>query len=223
VESPLEAPIADPAESALLSARADLVRDVARHSGVTDEAILSALSVVPRHCFVPDDARSQAYLDRALPIGERQTISQPSMLALMLWELDVRPNHRVLEIGAGSGYAAALLGQLAAEVVAVEIVSKLSQRARGLLGRLGYDNVRVVQGNGHDGFPERAPYERILVSAAAEEVPEELLLELAPGGRLVMPLGDELGQELVVGDKSESGAISYRRGVPCIFVPLIAS
>jgi protein-L-isoaspartate(D-aspartate) O-methyltransferase len=223
VESPPQAPIADPAESALLSARADLVRDVARNSGVTDEAILTALSVVPRHCFVPDDARAQAYLDRALPIGERQTISQPSMLALMLWELEVKPNHRVLEIGAGSGYAAALLGQLAAEVVAVEIVSKLSQRARALLERLGYGNIRVVEGNGHDGFRERAPYDRILVSAAAEEVPDELLRELVPGGRLVMPVGDDLGQELVVGDKSDSGVMSFRRGVPCIFVPLIAS
>jgi protein-L-isoaspartate(D-aspartate) O-methyltransferase len=223
VEPQPEAPEADLAESGLQLARADLVRDVALHSGVTDEAILSALSVVPRHCFVPDDLQSQAYLDRALPIGERQTISQPSMLALMFWELEVQPNHRVLEIGAGSGYAAALLGQLAAEVVAVEIVSKLSQRARALLERLGYRNVRVIEGNGHDGFPGRAPYDRILVSAAAEEVPNELVLELAPGGRLVMPVGDDLGQELVVGDKSESGEMSFRRGVPCIFVPLIAS
>jgi protein-L-isoaspartate(D-aspartate) O-methyltransferase len=223
VESQPEAPGSDLAEADLLLARADLVRDVALHSGVTDEGILSALSTVPRHCFVPDDVRNQAYLDRALPIGERQTISQPSMLALMFWELDVQPNHRVLEIGAGSGYAAALLGQLAAEVIAVEIVSKLSQRARALLERLGYGNVRVIEGNGHDGFPGRAPYDRILVSAAAEEVPNELVRELAPFGRLVMPVGDELGQELVVGDKAESGEMSFRRGVPCIFVPLIAS
>jgi protein-L-isoaspartate(D-aspartate) O-methyltransferase len=223
VESQPEAPTADLAEADLRIARADLVRDVALHSGVTDEAILSAISTVPRHCFVPDDVRNQAYLDRALPIGERQTISQPSMLALMFWELDVQPNHRVLEIGAGSGYAAALLGQLAAEVIAVEIVSKLSQRARALLERLGYGNVRVIEGNGRDGFPARAPYDRILVSAAAEEVPNELVLELAPLGRLVMPVGDQLGQELVVGDKAESGEMSFRRGVPCIFVPLIAS
>jgi protein-L-isoaspartate(D-aspartate) O-methyltransferase len=203
------------------AARAELVREVAQKSGLTDEAILAALRTVPRHRFVPAESQSAAYQDRALPIAAGQTISQPSMLALMLSELEVRPSDRVLEVGAGSGYAAALLGQLALEVVAVEIVSELAQSAAELLAELGADNVTVVESNGRGGHPQRAPYERILVSAAAAQVPEELIAELAPAGRLVMPIGDELGQELLVGEKSATGAMVWRRGVPCIFVPLI--
>lgn len=210
-------------ESILAHARADLVREVARHSGVTDDAILSALSSVPRHRFVPAEAQAQAYLDHALPIGAGQTISQPSMVALMLAELELDPEHRVLEVGAGSGYAAALLGELVREVYAVEIVHVLAVRARALLAELGYDNVHVLEGNGRGGHPARAPYDRILVSAAADEVPRELLDELAPGGRIVMPVGDDVGQELVVGDKTAGGELVFRPGVPCIFVPLIST
>jgi protein-L-isoaspartate(D-aspartate) O-methyltransferase len=215
-------PSEDRASSGFAELRADLVREVARRSGVTDDAILSALSAVPRHRFVPDESLASAYLDRALPIGFGQTISQPSMVALMLAELELGPDHRVLEVGAGSGYAAALLGTLAAEVYAIEIVSELSRRARALLAELGFDNVTIVDGNGRAGYPERAPYDRIVVSAAADEVPTQLIAELAPGGRMVMPVGDEGGQELLVGDKSSTGEIAWRRSVACVFVPLVS-
>jgi protein-L-isoaspartate(D-aspartate) O-methyltransferase len=204
-------------------ARADLVREIARQTGVTDDSILSAFESVPRHRFVPADRRSQSYVDRALPIGAGQTISQPSMVAIMLAELDLKPSERVLEIGAGSGYAAALLSRLCSRVYAVEVVPELARRARALLAELGFDNVELVEGNGRSGYPEHAPYDKILVSAAAEEVPAELLAELSPGGRIVLPVGDELGQELMIGDKDARGQISWRRTIGCIFVPLISN
>jgi protein-L-isoaspartate(D-aspartate) O-methyltransferase len=204
-------------------ARADLVREVARQTGVTDDAILSAFDAVPRHRFVPAEHGQKAYADRALPIGFGQTISQPSMIAIMLAEIDAKPNERVLEVGAGSGYAAALLGRIASRVYAVEIVPELARRARALLSELQIHNVEVIEGNGRFGHPEHAPYEKILVSAAADQVPPELLAELSPGGRIVMPVGDELGQELVIGDKDPKGRIEWRRTIGCIFVPLIAN
>jgi protein-L-isoaspartate(D-aspartate) O-methyltransferase len=223
MEPELSPVVPDPADSEFEEARADLVREVARQTGVTDEAILNAFDAVPRHRFVPAERRSQAYVDRALPIGAGQTISQPSMIAIMLAELDLQPTDRVLEIGAGSGYAAALLARLASSVYAVEIVPELARRARALLAELAIDNVELVEGNGRFGYPERAPYDKILVSAAAEEVPPELLAELSPGGRIVMPVGDELGQELVIGDKDARGHVEWRRTIACIFVPLIAN
>lgn len=201
--------------------RADLVREIVRQTGITDEAILAAFSRIPRHRFVPE--QRQAYADRALPIGYQQTISQPSMIALMLAELDLRPEHRVLEVGAGSGYAAALLGELAREVTAIEIVKELAVRARSTLAELHADNVTVIEGNGREGYAPRAPYDRILVSAAPEEIPEALLAQLAPSGKIVVPIGDELGQDLVIGEKSAAGTLSFRNTVPCIFVPLIPS
>ena len=205
------------------AARGDLVRDVARRSGVTDDRILTAIGTVPRHRFVPQEHRCSAYVDRALPLAAEQTISQPTMIALMLAELEVQHCHRVLEIGAGSGYAAAVLGELAAEVVAVEIVPELSASARARLAELGYRNVTVVGGDGRSGYPARAPYDRILVSAGAESVPSELLAQLVVGGRIVMPIGDDRGQELSIGEKLEDGSVSFHRGVACIFVPLVSS
>lgn len=199
-----------------------MIREIVRQTGVTDESILTAFSRVPRHRFVPELAR-QAYADRALSIGHHQTISQPSMIALMLAELEVRPEHRVLEVGAGSGYAAALLGELAREVTAIEIVQELAQRARATLAELYAGNVTVIEGNGREGYAPRAPYDRILVSAAPEEIPPALLTQLAPSGRIVVPIGDDTEQELVIGEKSASGELSFRHTVPCIFVPLVPS
>jgi len=202
--------------------RADLIREIVRQTGITEEPILAAFSRVPRHRFVPEQAR-QAYADRALSIGHQQTISQPSMIALMLAELDVRPEHRVLEVGAGSGYAAALLGELAREVTAIEIVKDLADRARATLAELRADNVTVIEGNGREGYAPRAPFDRILVSAAPEEIPPALLTQLAPSGKIVVPIGDDAGQELVVGERSAAGELSFRHTVPCIFVPLVPS
>jgi len=209
-------------ESERADERADLLREIVRQTGITDERILAAFSRVPRHRFVPEQPR-QAYADRALPIGHQQTISQPSMIALMLAELDVRPEHRVLEVGAGSGYAAALLGELARDVTAIEIVKELAVRARSTLAELHADHVTVIEGNGREGYAPRAPYDRILVSAAPEEIPPALLSQLAPSGRIVVPIGDDLGQDLVIGEKSQAGVLSFRNTVPCIFVPLIPS
>lgn len=212
----------DPPQSAeRVRARSELVEELSRESGVSDERILSAFARVPRHLFVPADENHSAYSDRALPIGFKQTISQPSMIALMLDALDIRPQHRVLEIGGGSGYAAALMAELGAEVFTIEIVPELAARAAECLDALGYHRVHVVNANGRDGLPEHAPYDAILVSAAAADVPAELLRELAPGGRIAIPVGGAEEQELLVGHKDEQGHVHWQRSVPCIFVPLV--
>jgi protein-L-isoaspartate(D-aspartate) O-methyltransferase len=143
------------------------------------------------------------------------------MIAVMLQALALEPHHRVLEVGAGSGYAAALLGQLAREVYAIEIVPELAQRAKKRMAALGITNVQIVVGNGRRGLPAFGPYDRILVSAGSADVPEELLTQLAPGGRIAIPVGDDLGQQLVIGVKDASGSMQWESSIPCIFVPLV--
>lgn len=201
--------------------RMRLVRTLAERSRAADTRVLSAFRAVPRHRFVPADLASLAYEDRALPLGEGQTISQPTMIAEMLAELAPKPNDRALEIGAGSGYAAALLSTLVEEVHAVEVLPTLAERARSLLDELGYHNVTIVTGDGRLGLPEHAPFDVILVSAFANSVPEALLAQLAPGGRLAMPVGEADGQELVVVRKTARG-LDFARRTPCVFVPLVA-
>lgn len=208
-------------ESSYGTERARLVRALAERSGVSDPRILAAFRAVPRHCFVPTELRALAYEDRALPLGEGQTISQPTMIAEMLAELAPKPDDRALEVGAGSGYAAALLSQLVAEVHAVEVLPALAERARGVLESLDYDNVTLVTGDGRLGLPELAPFDVILVSAFARSVPEALVAQLAPGGRLAIPVGTDDGQELVILRNTPSG-ISLTRRTPCVFVPLVA-
>ena len=171
---------------------------------------------------MPEAERALAYRDTALPIGYGQTISQPSMLAIMLIALDLKPADRVLEIGAGSGYAAALLAELAHEVYALEIVPELAARAASRLSELGYTRARVLAANGREGLPEHAPYTKILVSAGAHDVPPELARQLAPGGTLVIPVGDESGQTLLIGHKDATGELRFERSIACIFVPLVA-
>jgi protein-L-isoaspartate(D-aspartate) O-methyltransferase len=172
--------------------------------------------------FVPVDELASAYNDVALPIGFRQTISQPSMVALMLEALALRPGERVLEVGAGSGYAAALMAELGAEVFTLEIVPELAARATASLRALGYDRVHVIHKNGRLGLPEHAPYDAILVSAAAAEIPDELIRELAVGGRIAIPVGATDEQRLLVGYKHEHGDVTWQRSVPCVFVPLVS-
>ena len=201
--------------------RQRLAERIARHTGIDDPRILEAFRRVPRHRFVPEFMREHAHEDRALPIGQEQTISQPSMIALMLDALDVQPQHRVLEVGAGSGYAAALLGQLAAEVDAIEVLPSLCLRSQQVLSELGVENVRVHCRNGTHGLPERAPFDRILVSAGAKRVPPALVAELAPGGRIAIPVGSELEQYLMVGERTDADQIEWTTRTPCIFVPLI--
>jgi protein-L-isoaspartate(D-aspartate) O-methyltransferase len=199
--------------------RHDMVLNQLRRRGLTDERVLEAMSVVPREEFVLPGKYEYAYDDAALPIGYGQTISQPYMVAIMLEALQVEPGQVVLEVGAGSGYQAALLGQLAAAVYAVELVPELAARAAGVIARLGYGNVHIIAGDGSLGYPEAAPYDRIIVAAAAPSVPPPLVEQLAEGGRLTVPVGGQGHQECVTATK-QGGELVVRRGLACTFVPL---
>ena len=192
-----------------------------RQRGITDAAVLRALDEVPREYFVEAPLAERAYADRALPINCGQTISQPYVVAYMTEQLGVKPVHRVLEVGTGSGYQAAVLSRLAREVVSVERYRTLAEAARGRLKTLGYDNVEVVVGDGLAGVPERAPYDRIIVTAAAETIPAALVEELAAGGVMVLPLGPHAGtQRLVKLTKNENG-LEREDLIGVRFVPLL--
>ena len=203
--------------------RERLVRQIAWNTGIENARILDAFRQVPRHRFVRAVDSERAYEDRALPIGEDQTISQPSMIALMLDALQPKPTDRALEVGAGSGYAAALLGALVERVDAVEIRPSLAARAHATLATLGISNVRIHRGSGERGFREGAPYDVILVSAGAPSVPPFLVAELAPGGRIAIPVGSEQGQDLLVGMRDASGDVVWERRTQCMFVPLVTA
>lgn len=187
---------------------------------IDDARVIDAIASTPREVFVASPLRRDAYADRALPIGEGQTISQPLMVALMVQALELRPEDRVLEVGTGSGYVAALLSKLAREVITVERVPALAERAVAVLRSLARDNVAVHLAGDRLGRPEDAPYDAILVSAAAPHVPRTLADQLAPGGRLVIPIGSRRRQELVRVCATAHGLELARLG-PCAFVPLI--
>ena len=190
--------------------------------GVRDRAVLEALQSVPRDKFVPPDLADQAYSDNPLPIGFGQTISQPYIVGYMSELLGLQPGHKVLEIGTGSGYQAAVLSLLARDVYSIEIVSELGAQARERLERLGYSNVHVRIGDGYKGWPEEAPFDRILLTAAPHEVPQPLLDQLAPGGRLVAPVGPTYGaQEIIVAEKDRNGNVIRTTDLPVRFVPMI--
>ena len=172
--------------------------------GIRDKAVLRAMRAVPRHEFVPEGQRAAAYTDRPLPIGDRQTISQPYIVAVMAQLAKLGPRARVLEIGTGSGYGAAVLSEVAGEVSTIEIIETLAKRAQGTLERLGYENVHVRHGDGYRGWPEKGPFDAIVVTAAPAHVPEPLKSQLAVGGRLVLPVGD-LHQEMRVITRTETG------------------
>lgn len=188
--------------------------------GITDRRVLDAMLKVPRHEFVPASIRDIAYTDQALAIGHGQTISQPYIVALMCQLLEVESHHRVFEVGAGSGYQAALLGQLAAEVYSVDLVPDLVDAAARLVERLGYENVHIIAGDGTLGLPEKAPFDRIIVAAAAPDIPPPLIDQLAPGGRLIAPVGDRFLQRLVVLTRTAEG-VQSRNSIGCVFVPLL--
>jgi protein-L-isoaspartate(D-aspartate) O-methyltransferase len=193
-------------------ARDEMVRQL-RRLGIRDARVLDAMAHVPREEFVRASDREVAYGDHALPIGEGQTISQPYIVARMTELLDVRSTDRVLEVGTGSGYQAAVLGQLAADVVSVERHASLAQAARELLARSGYRNVRVVHDDASLGHPAKAPYDRILITAATPQIDPALAAQLTPAGRIVAPVGDEEMQELVVrhanGREERHGAVRF--------------
>lgn len=198
--------------------------DTATWTGRRDPSqhLMAALRSVNRAEFVPKNEIDYAYLNTPLPIGYQQTISQPYIVAIMTELLDLAPNHTVLEIGTGSGYQAAILAELARRVYSIEVVPQLAQRAAETLRRLGYANVEVRSGDGHAGWPEAAPFDAIIVTAAAAEMPTALLAQLKPGGRLVIPVGAPDGnQELTLVEKTTSGETRQRAILPVAFVPLV--
>jgi protein-L-isoaspartate(D-aspartate) O-methyltransferase len=198
--------------------RALMVSSQIRARGIENGAVLDAMRRVPRHRFVPPALAGQAYDDTPLPIGHNQTISQPYIVAYMSDILRVSPDHKVLEIGTGSGYQAAILAELAREVYTIEIVGALAESARAVLADLGYQHVQVRYGDGYEGWPEHAPFDRILLTAAPREVPQPLIDQLAEGGRLVAPVGS-WAQEIVILTKKD-GRITRERTIPVRFVPL---
>jgi protein-L-isoaspartate(D-aspartate) O-methyltransferase len=194
-----------------------------RREAIAGEEVLRVIGRVPRDVFVDDEQRHAAFLDEALPIGCGQTISQPTVVALMTEALDVAPAHKVLEVGTGSGYQAAVLAELAQHVTTVERQADLAQLAADRLAYMGYDNVRVVHGDGTLGWPEGAPYDRILVAAAGPTVPQALLDQLAAGGKLVAPVGGRHEQHLILISRDAEGRVSERTLGPVRFVPLIGA
>lgn len=185
-----------------------------------DSRIRQAMAEVPRHLFVPSAERSLAYVDHALPIGCGQTISQPYIVALMTSLLEPQPEHVVLEVGTGSGYQAAVLSSLIKQLYSIEVIEELATSAAERLQRLGYKNVEARAGDGAKGWPEHAPYDGIIVTAAAPEVPPALIEQLKPGGRLVIPVGDTYGQDLRLIEKQADGSVKSRSVIPVAFVPL---
>ncbi len=204
----------------LAEARARMVDLQLRSRGIMDERVLAAMGRVPRELFVPDSVAHLAYEDGALPIGFGQTISQPFIVATICSLLGLSGSERVLDVGSGSGYQAAVLAELAAEVVSIERVPELGESAREALRRAGYANVEVRVGDGSLGLPERAPYDAIAVAAAAPVIPPALYEQLVEGGRLVLPRGGRWGQDLVLVERASGGPVE-RRSVSCRFVPLL--
>ena len=202
----------------LIPALEELVHSL--EQDVQDERVLAAFRKVARERFVDAELRQYAYHDRPLPIGHGQTISQPRIVALMLQELRLQGTEKVLDVGSGSGYQAALLAHLAAEVVGVELIPELAERSRSVLHGLGYQNVRIELAGDALGWPASAPYDAIVVGAASPRVPQSLMEQLAPGGRLVIPVGSRDGQDLLVVEKAPNGVTVTRKG-GCRFVPLI--
>jgi protein-L-isoaspartate(D-aspartate) O-methyltransferase len=208
------------ANSNFEDARREMVARQIRARGIQSQAVLEAMQSVPRHLFVPPEAIFAAYADEPLPIGAGQTISQPFMVAAMAEALSLEPHERVLEIGAGSGYQAAVLSRLAREVISVEAQPELVTSAQERLARLGYSNVRIEKGDGSLGWPADAPYDAILVTAAAPAVPPPLIEQLAERGRLVIPVGPAEHQNLLRIFKREGG-VSQQSLYACRFVPLL--
>ncbi len=188
--------------------------------GVKNKEVIRAMLKVPRHMFVPEELIEKAYDDMALPIGEGQTISQPYMVAIMTELLEPEYNNKVLEIGTGSGYQAAVLAEIVREVYTVERIASLSEKARQIVRDLGYENIFFKIGDGTLGWPEESPFDRIIITAAAPEIPDTLINQLSEGGIIVAPVGSRYSQILVKGIKKK-GSLITDSSVPCVFVPLI--
>ncbi len=219
-------------EEELAERKRRLLENLRREGIIRSERVYRAMLKVPREEFVPEEYRCYAYEDTPLPIGYGQTISAPHMVALMCEEARLEPGQKVLEVGTGSGYHAAVIAEIVApsdepdaskgKVITIERIPELAERARRILESLGYgDRVKVVVGDGSKGFPEEAPYDRIIVTAAAPDVPEPLIAQLKPGGLMVIPVGDRVLQYLYVVEKTVDGRIRTRTVTSCLFVPLV--
>ncbi|MCY2952496.1 MAG: protein-L-isoaspartate(D-aspartate) O-methyltransferase [Planctomycetota bacterium] len=202
-----------------VEARRRMVEEQLRGRDIIDGEVLEVIGRIPRQRFVPKHLQAQAYVDGPLPIGHGQTISQPYIVALMTQAVRPRPESRVLDIGTGSGYQAAVLAELCKEVYSIEIIKPLAESARERLAALGYKNITVRCGDGYKGWPEKAPFDVIVVAAAPDHVPQPLVEQLAPGGRLVIPVGSYF-QELVVIEKQKDGTTRRESIAPVMFVPM---
>ena len=199
-----------------------MIKNQLQSRGIRDDAVLEVMRSVERHNFVPENYRDRAYSDGPLPIGHGQTISQPYIVAFMTEQLQVSSQHKVLEIGTGSGYQAAILGELAKHVFTIEIIPELAEGAKNILNHLSYKNITVRAGDGYKGWPNKAPFERIMVTAAPTEVPQELIDQLAPGGRMILPVGAQfLVQYLWVIEKDDQGTVTKEKILPVRFVPMV--
>jgi protein-L-isoaspartate(D-aspartate) O-methyltransferase len=208
------------ADNAFAAARATMIERDLRGRGIHDKETLAAMAAVPRHLFVPGCLTSQAYADRPLPIGGGQTISQPYIVALMTQALALKKTDRVLEIGTGSGYQAAVLAQVAGQVYTIEIDPELAAESAGLLRSLGYTSIEVKSGDGFFGWPEHAPFDAIMLTCAAESIPPLLVNQLKEGGRIIMPLGPHRQpQHLILGTR-HAGELNFSRILPVRFVPM---
>jgi protein-L-isoaspartate(D-aspartate) O-methyltransferase len=202
--------------------RRRMVDDQIVGRGIKDERVLAAMRRVPRHEFLPEAIRGMAYADNALPIGEGQTMSQPYMVAIMTELLGLTGTERVLEIGTGSGYQAAVLAELCSKVYTVERIKTIAEKARATLDQLGYRNVAIKIYDGTYGWKEMAPFDAIMVTAGAPEIPTPLVEQLNDGGRMVIPVGERFGQSLLKVVKTAEGTV-IQRSIPCVFVPLIGN
>jgi protein-L-isoaspartate(D-aspartate) O-methyltransferase len=216
------APTGAPSEETLRGTPANALRDrlidKLQREGITDEKVLAAMRKTPRHEFVPEEFRNAAYDNRPVPIGFEQTISQPYIVGYMTQLLQLKGGEKVLEIGTGSGYQAAVLAEIAEEVYTIEIVEPLARRAEETLQRLGYDNVKVKLGDGYKGWPEHAPFDAIIVTAAPEHIPQPLVEQLKEGGRMVIPVGT-FYQRIILVTKDSTG-VTQQTNIPVRFVPM---
>ena len=209
-----------PTAADLAAQRQRMVEQQLKPRGIKEERVLAAMAKVPREEFVPADARPSAYEDGPLPIGYDQTISQPYVVAFMTEQLRPKRSDRVLEIGSGSGYQAAILGELVAEIYTIEIVEPLAKSAEATLQRLGYNNVHIKVGDGYKGWPEEAPFDAIIVTCAPEKVPQPLVDQLKDGGCMVIPVGERFAQQLYLLEK-KNGQLKVSVTLPVRFVPML--
>lgn len=217
------ASVATPSSDPFVTARMQMVREQLKERDITNPRVTTVLGKIARHKFVPDEWQKKSYADQPLPIGYGQTISQPYIVAFMTQMMDPKPTDRVLEVGTGSGYQAAILAELVAHVYTIEIIAQLAEKAERRLKELGYKNISFRTGDGYLGWKEAAPFDAIMVTAGADHVPQPLIEQLRPGGKIMIPVGGRLMQELKIVSKDKHGKITETASHPVRFVPLTRS